>query len=128
MANVFISHRSSDAAEAERLATELKDRGHEVWLDIWTVRVGDSIVERMNEGLTGMAYLVLCYSDAGVTSPWISSEWMSTLARQLYGEPVKILPVRLTGDVAPAILRDLKHADLVSDWAKGIEDLCAAIR
>jgi hypothetical protein len=85
MANVFISHRRSDDEESEDLAKEIKQAGHTVWLDVWEINLGDSIIERMNEGLEGAAYLVLCYSSSGVSSPWISREWMSALARQLDG-------------------------------------------
>jgi len=128
MANIFISHRKSDDREAERLAVEIRNAGHEVWLDEWNIDLGDSIIERMNEGLTGSAYVVLCYSSSGVMSPWMSREWMSALARQLDGYGVKILPVRLTGGDPPAILADIKYADLVKDWPKGVAQLLRAIR
>lgn len=128
MSTVFVSHRLADEDAAERLALELRDRGHEVWLDTWEIGLGDSIVEKMNEGLTGSAYVVLCYSSAGSTSPWMGREWMSALARQLEGTGVRLLPVRLTGGTPPAILADLKYADLTANWAGGIEALCAAIR
>jgi TIR domain-containing protein len=128
VANVFISHRGADVLQAERLASELRAAGHQVWFDEWNIGLGDSIVERMNEGLEGAAYVVVCYSAAGVTSPWMGREWMAALARQLDGCGVKILPVRLTGGDPPAILADLKYADLVKDWDKGVSELLKAIR
>jgi len=128
MANAFISHRGSDAQQAERLANEICNAGHQAWLDEWEINVGNSIVERINAGLAGVTYLVLCYSSAGVLSPWMSREWMSALARQLNGYDVKILPVLLTGGGPPAILADLKYADLVSDWSRGVAELLRAIR
>ena len=112
MATVFVSHRVADEDAAERLAVELRDRGHEVWLDTWKIGLGDSIVEKMNDGLADSSYLVLCYSSAGSTSPWMSREWMSVLARQLSGTGVRLLPVRLSGGSPPAILADFKYADL----------------
>lgn len=128
MASVFISHRRVDQDAAERLAMELRNRGHVVWLDTWKINTGDSIVERVNEGLSDSSYLVLCYSGAGSTSSWMSREWMSTLARQLNGAQVRLLPVRLTGNAPPAILADLKYADLVADWSSGVDALCDAVR
>ena len=128
MANVFISHRGSDLQEAERLAVELRDAGDDVWFDEWKIDLGDSIVERINEGLEGATYVVVCYSDAGVTSPWMGREWMATLARQLDGRGVKLLPVRLTGGTPPAILADLKYADMVKDWPGGVALLLRSIR
>ncbi|NEB05749.1 toll/interleukin-1 receptor domain-containing protein [Streptomyces sp. SID13726] len=129
MANVFISHRTSDGAAAERLAREIATPGHTVWLDEWHIRLGDSIVEKINSGLDGASYLVLCYSDApdGVQSPWTSREWMSALHRQLDGQGVRVLPVRFGGS-APAILADLKFADLAKDWDLGVRQLLQAIR
>lgn len=123
MAIVFISHRKADDEAAERLADELRSAGHDVWFDEWEIGLGDSIVARMDEGLRGAAYLVLCYSASGVMSPWISREWMSALARQLEGQGVKLLPVRLTNGEPPAILADLRYADLAGDWDSGMEAL-----
>src|SRR5689334_7054018 len=111
MANVFISHRIKDNEEAANLAEDIRNAGHKVWLDLWEINIGDSIVGRMNEGLESTSYLILCYSDMGVMSEWISREWLAALARQLNGEGVKILPVLLTGGKAPAILADIKYAD-----------------
>jgi hypothetical protein len=128
MASVFISHRGADQDAAERLARELRNRGHVVWLDAWKINIGDSTIERINDGLSGSSYLVLCYSDAGSTSPWMSREWMSTLARQLSGAQVRLLPVRLSGGSPPVILADLKYADLVADWSTGVDALCDAVR
>lgn len=128
MSNIFVSHRRGDAAEALRLAEDLRRAGHSVWLDEWEINIGDSIVKRMEEGLQGSAYLILCYSDEGVMSPWISREWMATLARQLEGQDVRILPVMLTGNVAPAILADIYAADLRTDWNKGLALLLRSIK
>jgi hypothetical protein len=125
--DVFVSHRKTDAPEALRLAEDLRQAGHNVWLDEWAINIGDSIVQQIEDGLQGSVYLVLCYSDAGVTSPWMSREWMSALARQLEGHDVRILPVMLTGNVAPAILADIYAADLRTDWDKGLALLLRSI-
>jgi len=93
MATVFVSHRSADTLAVERLASALRQHGHDVWLDVWQINVGDSIVERMNDGLSRSSYLIVCFSDAGSLAPWMGREWMSALARQLNGLPIRVLPV-----------------------------------
>jgi hypothetical protein len=128
MANVFISHRGSDTPVAKRLAAEIRAAGHAVWFDQWEIDLGDSIVEQMERGLNGATYVVVCYSDQGVSAPWMGREWMSALARQLDGRGVKLLPVRLTGGEPPALLADIKYADLVKDWSGGVAQLLRAIR
>ncbi len=128
MPGVFISHRGQDHEAAEKLAVDLRDRSHEVWLDVWRIDLADSIVGKINEGLSSATHVVLCYSDAGVLAPWISQEWMSTLARQLNGASVRLVPARLTGGEPPSILADIKYADLVADWDAGIAALDRALR
>jgi hypothetical protein len=128
LAHVFVSHRRVDAREAERLAVELRAAGHHVWFDQWAIGLGDSIVGRIDDGLATAAYLVLCCSSSGVHAPWVSREWMSALHRQLDGHGVKVLPVLLGSGAPPAILADVKFADLGADWTKGMGELLRAIR
>lgn len=127
MPNVFLCHRTVDKPLVEQLAVELRNAGHQVWLDKWEIGVGDSIVERIDSGLAGLNYLVLCYSAAD-PSDWTDREWQSTLHRQLAGQPVKVLPARISGGGPPAILADIRFADLVADWRQGVADLLNAIR
>lgn len=127
MPNVFLCHRKADATLVERLAIELRTASHQVWLDEWVIDIGDSIVAEIDQGLVGANYLVLCWSAAG-PSDWTDREWQSTLARQLAGHPVKILPAFISGGERPAILADIAYADLVADWHKGVADLLKAIR
>ena len=128
MANVFICHRGSDLDEAERLAKALQKRRHRAWLDKWNIKIGDSIIARMNEGLGGSTYLIMCLSASGNLAPWMSREWMSFLARQLEAQDVKVLPVRLTGGDLPAILSDIKYANLEVDWDTGLSELLDAMK
>ena len=127
MANIFISHRSADIAAAEKLAEELRNAGQTVWLDKWEISLGDSIVQRMQDGLAKADYVVLCYSSHGVSAPWMSREWMATLARQLNGHNVRLIPCRLTGGDPPAIIADIKYADLVIDWSGGVQEILQAV-
>jgi len=127
MANVFISHRGADQAAAEKLAGDLRACGHDVWLDIWKIELGDSIVGRINSGLSAASHLVLCCSAASSTSAWMDREWMSALALQLEGAGVRVLPVRLTGGELPTILADIKYADLSEHWQEGVDAICRAL-
>jgi TIR domain len=97
-------------------------------LDEWEIKLGDSIIEKINKGLEGSSYVIVCYSSSGIMSPWMTREWMSTLARQLNTSSVKIIPVLLSGGAPPAILADVKYADLVTDWSRGVSEILVAVR
>jgi hypothetical protein len=126
VAHVFISYRRTDLPQAERLARELEAAGHQVWFDEWKIEVGDSIVGRIDQGLKDAAFLIVCFSAAG-DSDWVGREWKSTLARQLSGQKVKVLPALLSGGAPPPILADVKYAHLGRDWSKGVSELLRAI-
>lgn len=128
MAKIFVSYRSIDLPHVERLASAIRSSGHDVWLDQWEIGLGDSIVQKIGQGLEKSAYLVLCCSSAGNESPWMSREWMSALARQLNGAGIRLLPALLPGGAAPAILADLRYADLGQDWDTGVREILRAIR
>lgn len=120
---VFISHRGSDSVVARNLADGLRDHGLEVWLDLDEVKPGDSIIARMNSGLSETDRLILLYSDDTTGGAWMDREWMSYLARQLDGEGVRIIPARIGHSTGPAILADLKYADLSKNWELGVQAL-----
>lgn len=127
MPKVFISHRTADLDLARKLSSDLKARGHDVWLDDEEILAGDSIVAQVEDGLAGSGYVVLCLSIDG-PSEWTDREWMATLARRLRGIDVKLLPVFLSGGTLPAILADIKYVDLTSDWDHGVDILSLAIK
>jgi hypothetical protein len=126
MAQVFLSYPSEKRDTVDRLANAIIGAGHEVWLDRLQIRIGDSIVERVQRGLYDSPYLVLCCFDIGLT-PWMDREWMSTLARQLSGVDVHILPARFQGGTPPPILCDILFADFASDWDSAVADLLSAL-
>ncbi|MCL2041490.1 MAG: toll/interleukin-1 receptor domain-containing protein [Bacteroidales bacterium] len=43
--DVFISHSSKDKEFVRKLAKDLQRNGIEVWLDEWTLKIGDSFAE-----------------------------------------------------------------------------------
>ena len=59
---VFLSHTSTDKVFVRRLAGDLKAHNVGVWLDEWEMRVGDSIVERVQQGIDESVYLAVVLS------------------------------------------------------------------
>ena len=127
MANVFISHRSTDTTIAEKIANDIRAHGHMVWIDVWELNLGDSLVERIDDGLQGASYFVMCLSADGVHTPWMSREWMSALATQLNTKTVKILPIKCSPGDPPAIMADVKYADATKDYDAAIDAILKAI-
>jgi hypothetical protein len=126
LAKVFICHRRADHASAKRLAKDLRRAGHVVWLDAWEIKPGASIPEEINKGLANTGYVIVCFSEHG-EGRWSSSEMWSTFARQLNGQPIRVIPTLLRGGSLPAFIADRHPADLAADWSSGIKQILNAL-
>jgi hypothetical protein len=127
MANIFISHSSARNLEAENIATELKNQGHNVWLDLWSIGIGDSIVEEVSKGLGSANFLVLIWTSECKNSKWVNREWMSSLYSQITDAKIKIIPVLYEDIDLPSIIRDIRSVSLQNNWDDGIHKILAAI-
>ncbi len=67
---VFLSHASSDKKLVNDLATRI-EKTTNVWLDEKEIVVGDSITEKIDDGLRNCDALVLCLSKNSVNSSWV---------------------------------------------------------
>jgi len=74
MRTVFISYSNKDRDFAERLATDLRASGAGVWFDQWEIKVGDSITQKINDGIHDNDYLAVVLSPDSVASPWVRKE------------------------------------------------------
>jgi hypothetical protein len=110
-AHVFICHASEDKSIARDLAHALAKMGADVWFDEWEIRVGESIVAKIDAALGQVSHLVLLLSRVSVAKPWVQKEFSAALMRQLSANGMTVLPVRLDDCLVPAILADIRYAD-----------------
>ena len=77
MSSVFLSYSSNDKPLAERLALDLSNRGIKVWLDEWEIVVGDSISQKIQEGLRQCQFVAIILTRNSIASGWVEKEWGS---------------------------------------------------
>lgn len=90
--DVFISHATEDKDFAGPLARELRSAGLRVWFDEFELAVGDSLNEKINNGLSRSRYGVVIISPAFFRKHWTRVEMNGFVARQSIGNRV-ILPI-----------------------------------
>ena len=69
MLNLFLCHASEDKEFVDLLANYLDSRDINLWYDKREVKVGDSIVSRINHGLDAASHVVVVLSKASVQKP-----------------------------------------------------------
>lgn len=126
---VFISYAHADAEFVRRLRAELESRGVDVWVDEKEVLVGDSITQKIEQGLATSDFFCLVLSPTSVTRPWVQREYRSALSIQLSQQDggIRILPIKTTDVSLPPLLKDIRFADFSKGFMAGLYELCSAI-
>jgi TIR domain len=123
----FISHDSRDKEEiARKIATRLREMLCPVWYDEFSLRVGDSLRESIEDGLKKYSKCVFVITPNFLSKGgWPKREYQSVFTRELVEESKLILPVwsnvtqKEVFDYSPVL------ADRVAlDWSVGEEDVC----
>lgn len=130
--DVFISHASEDKDDLVRpLAEALRERGVSVWYDEFSLRIGDSLRRKIDQGLATCRFGVVVLSEAFFAKDWPQYELDGLVARQMGGGGQLILPLwhnlskdqLLAKSPSLADLKALRTSDLtVAEIADEIAD------
>jgi len=124
--DAFICHASEDKESfVEPLVAELQKYGLKIWFDKFTLHVGSSLRESIDNGLAKSRFGVVVLSHAFFAKNWPQKELNALFSRQVNGRDV-ILPIwhELTKEDI------LRHSPLLSDMvaAKSSDGLASVAR
>ena len=122
---IFLSHNSNDKDVVEAIGSWFSNEGYEIWLDKWCMTPGDSLIEKIGEGIESSDKLVVFLSPSSVDANWVKKEVASGLILELaeekgFGEKF-VIPVLLKKCKVPIMLRDKLYADFTD---KSFEAAC----
>ncbi|WP_130536981.1 DUF1883 domain-containing protein [Thiomicrorhabdus indica] len=91
--DVFISHASEDKDDFVRpLANALISEGLNVWFDEMTLRIGDSLRQKIDKGLASSRVGLVVLSPAFISKGWTNYELDGIVSRTVSGEQI-LLPI-----------------------------------
>jgi hypothetical protein len=91
--DVFISHASEDKdAIVRSLATALTAQGLKVWYDEFTLRIGDSLRQKIDRGLATSRVGLVVLSPSFIAKGWTNYELDGIVTRTVSGEQI-LLPI-----------------------------------
>jgi hypothetical protein len=125
MVIVFLSYSSSDKEIARRLTDELTRVGVRVWLDECEIKVGDNIIQNIEQGIRDSDYLALILTPRSVTSKWVIEELSA--ARMVQPGSKKILPLLFETCEVPPLLKNTQWADFRGSFESGLQELLNAL-
>jgi hypothetical protein len=108
--NVFICYSSHDREFARRLAGDLRSNGVRVWIDEGEMRLGDSLIGRIEGGLQEVKHLGVILSRAAAQSEWVQKEVRIAVELEKDGQ-LYVLPLLYQDCDVPDFLLDRRKVD-----------------
>jgi len=121
----FIGYSEKDETFVDRLAAQLAFRRRNVRVDRWELKVGDSILKRI-QALSDASGLIVVCSKSAIASRWCRKELSPRLIHQLEEKRVVVLPVLLENCEIPLPLRENTFADFRPGFETGFNELLRA--
>jgi len=91
--DAFICHASEDKKDfVDALARRLHDSGLSVWYDVFSLKLGDSLRGKIDEGLANSRYGIVVLSKHFFAKEWPQNELDGLMSREIAGTKV-ILPI-----------------------------------
>ena len=110
---VFLSYAFEDTALADKIANTLQQNGIDTGWAGWCIRAGDSIRQRIDEGLDDCTHFVVLLTPTSIGKSWVNAEIDAGLIRKL-GESTRFIPLRcgLSASDLPPLLRGMLSPEL----------------
>lgn len=120
----FLSYGSEDHELAEKIATGLQDSGIDTWWDEWCIGAGDSLRQKIDEGLDDCTHFIVLLTPASLKKPWVNQEMDAGLVKKIH-ERCKFIPLRhgLSAEELPPLFSGMLSPDLLSDFEGGMKKL-----
>ena len=113
--SVFLSHNTNDKNFARKLALDLECQGVKVWIDEAELKVGDSLIEKIREGIDKVDYVVAILSSNSIASAWVKKELDVAMTLEINGKQIKVLPLMLEQCDPPGFLLGKFYADFTHE-------------
>jgi len=92
--DVFICHASEDKDDFVRpLAEKLRQQHLDVWYDEFSLKIGDSLTQKIDEGLSKSRYGIVVLSQKFFKNPWAKRELNGLTVREMVEKKDLILPI-----------------------------------
>lgn len=111
MTSIFLSHSHADKQFARKLGKDLRKSGYAVWIDEAEINIGDSLIEKIREGLDQVDYVAAILSSASIASQWVTRELDIASNREIEENRVVVLPLLLEKVELPGFLKGKFYGD-----------------
>ena len=122
--DVFISHAREDKdTYVYPLADAFKSLGITYWLDEAEIRWGDSILQKISEGINNSRYVLVLLTEHFISKPWPEKELNAALHIEINSGEIVVLPVLIVSRELFLKKFILMIDKCYLDWEKGPKEI-----
>lgn len=103
---LFVSYSHSNKSSIEKLLTVLREGGHDPWIDVEDLRVGDDWRKKLEKAIDGSDAIVL-----GLTPQWLDSEYCQWEFVRAIEMGKQVIPILLKKTLVPKRIAKYQYAD-----------------
>lgn len=107
---VFISHSSKDKRFVRKLKDDLNENSISTWFDEDQLKVGDSLLEKLEDSLEDSTHFMIILSPHSVKSQWVKYELENAIKINQ-----KIIPIKYQDCKIPPELKKYLYVDLSNE-------------
>ena len=105
----FLSYAWEDRVLARRIAEALQGNGIETWWAEWEIRAGDSLRQKIDQGLANCTDFLVLLTPRSINKPWVNQEMDAGLVRKIESQ-ARFVAIRQ--DLSPSDLPPLLRGTL----------------
>lgn len=109
--NFFMTYSHEDIKIAERIATDLRKRGHNVWRDQDNIRFGESFRRAIERGIQKAHFVIFLLSPSSIESDWCQRELDMAIEKEKNGK-VTVLPIIVRSCAIPPVLKTKRYLEI----------------
>lgn len=111
MSKIFLSHTKTDKPFVRKLAADLRNYSHTVWIDEAEIKIGDSLIGKIREGLDSVDFVAVVLSKTSINSEWVKKEIEIASNREIEEKKVVVLPIVIENVELPGFLKGKFYGD-----------------
>ncbi len=123
MAKIFISHSTKDKSFVKKLAIDLLVADFSVWYDDWEMDYGQSLLDKIFEGIDESTYLAIVLTENSVNSDWVKRELNAAIEKENQLKRPFIIPIIASKCQVPLKIADRIYADFSGSYMKELDKL-----
>lgn len=128
---IFLSHTGKDKPFVRQLRKDLMASGvTKVWVDEAEIEIGDSLTEKIAQGIKETRFIGVVLSNKSINAPWVKKELDIAINKEISGGEVVVLPILYEECELPTFLQGKLYANFTTeeDYDSSLSKLLRKLR